>query len=47
MQMGMRGPLTPARLITGGCGASTYCPTNTVNRQQMAVFLVKTFTIPF
>jgi hypothetical protein len=36
-----------ARSITGGCGANTYCPTNPVNRQQMAVFLVKTFTIPF
>jgi S-layer homology domain len=31
--------------ITGGCQASPllYCPTNSVLRQQMAVFLVKTF----
>ncbi len=33
------------RSITGGCQASPplYCPTNAVLRQQMAVFLVKTF----
>ncbi len=33
------------RSITGGCQASPplYCPTNSVLRQQMAVFLVKTF----
>jgi IPT/TIG domain/S-layer homology domain len=29
--------------ITGGCGGGLYCPTNPVNRQQMAVFLLKTF----
>ncbi len=29
--------------ITGGCGPDLYCPTNPVLRQQMAVFLVKTF----
>jgi hypothetical protein len=28
--------------ITGGCGGGNYCPTNPVNRQQMAVFLLKT-----
>jgi cysteine-rich repeat protein len=27
--------------ITGGCGGSSYCPNNTVTRQQMAVFLLK------
>jgi len=27
--------------ITGGCGAGTYCPTNSVTRAQMAVFLLK------
>jgi hypothetical protein len=34
-----------ARGITGGCQANPplYCPTNGVLRQQMAVFLVKTF----
>ena len=34
--------------ITGGCQASPllYCPTSPVNRGQMAVFLVKTFSIP-
>jgi hypothetical protein len=33
------------RGVTGGCHASPpqYCPTNTVLRQQMAAFLVKTF----
>ena len=29
--------------ITGGCGGGLYCPGNTVTRQQMAVFLLKTF----
>ena len=29
--------------ITGGCGNGNYCPGNTVTRQQMAVFLLKTF----
>ena len=28
--------------ITGGCGGGNYCPNNPVNRQQMAVFLLKT-----
>jgi len=27
--------------ITGGCGAGVYCPTNSVTRAQMAVFLLK------
>ncbi len=35
-----------ARAITGGCGGNSYCPGNIVNRQQMAVFLVKTFGLP-
>ncbi len=34
-----------ARLITGGCSGSNYCPTNPVLRQQMAIFLVKTFAL--
>jgi len=34
-----------ARGITGGCGSNPlrYCPTNPNNRQQMAVFITKTF----
>ncbi len=32
-----------ARGVTAGCGGPNYCPTNGVARQQMAVFLVKTF----
>jgi hypothetical protein len=32
--------------ITGGCGGGNYCPSNPVNRGQMAVFLVKTFNLP-
>ncbi len=32
--------------ITGGCGPSTYCPLNIVNRGQMAAFLVKGFSLP-
>jgi len=32
--------------ITGGCTATTYCPTVTVTRDQMAVFLVRTFNLP-
>lgn len=32
--------------ITGGCGSGKYCPEATVNRAQMAVFLVGTFGIP-
>jgi len=29
--------------ITGGCGGGNYCPSNAVNRGQMAAFLVKTY----
>jgi len=29
--------------ITGGCGGGDYCPDNEVTRDQMAVFLVRTF----
>jgi photosystem II stability/assembly factor-like uncharacterized protein len=32
--------------ITGGCTATTYCPTQAVSRAQMAVFLVTTFSLP-
>jgi hypothetical protein len=32
--------------ITGGCGGGSYCPTTAVTRDQMAVFLVKTFNLP-
>ena len=32
--------------ITGGCGTDLYCPTTTVTRNQMAVFLVRTFNLP-
>ena len=32
--------------ITGGCGNDNYCPTMPVTRDQMAVFLDKTFNIP-
>ncbi|MBI5294995.1 MAG: S-layer homology domain-containing protein [Chloroflexi bacterium] len=32
--------------ITGGCGGGNYCPTQSVNRGQMAVFLVKAFNLP-
>jgi hypothetical protein len=32
-----------ARGVTAGCGGGNYCPTASVARQQMAVFLVKTF----
>jgi hypothetical protein len=35
------------RGITGGCQVNPplYCPTNSVLRQQMAAFLVKTFSL--
>jgi S-layer homology domain len=36
-----------ARQITGGCTGSSYCPASAAIRQQMAVFLVKTFGLPF
>ena len=34
--------------ITGGCSSNPplYCPGSTVNREQMAVFLVATFDLP-
>ena len=35
-----------ARNITGGCGGGNYCPGSVVTRGQMAVFLVKTFSLP-
>ncbi len=35
------------RGITGGCGGGDYCPLDPALRQQMAVFLVKTFSLPF
>jgi hypothetical protein len=31
--------------ITGGCGGGNYCPNAPVNREQMAVFLVRTFNL--
>jgi len=32
--------------ITAGCGGNNYCPESPVNRDQMAVFLVRTFSLP-
>ena len=32
--------------VTSGCTASTYCPSTTVKRDSMAVFLVKNFSLP-
>ena len=32
--------------ITAGCGGGNYCPEAPVNRDQMAVFLVRTFNLP-
>jgi hypothetical protein len=32
--------------ITAGCGSGNYCPESSVTRAQMAVFLVKTFSLP-
>ena len=32
--------------ITGGCGGGNYCPTIPVTRDQMAVFLVRAFSLP-
>ena len=29
--------------ITAGCGGGNFCPESSVNRAQMAVFLVRTF----
>ena len=31
--------------ITGGCGGGNYCPSSSVSRGQMAVFLTKTFDL--
>jgi uncharacterized protein (DUF1800 family) len=38
-QMALRG-------VTAGCGADTYCPTNSVTRSAMAAFLVRGFGLP-
>ncbi|MBI5962990.1 MAG: peptidoglycan DD-metalloendopeptidase family protein [Chloroflexi bacterium] len=35
-----------ADAITSGCGPGIYCPAATVNRDSMAVFLVRTFNLP-
>jgi subtilisin family serine protease len=35
------------RGVTGGCGGGNFCPSNPVNRAQMAVFLVTNFGLPF
>ncbi|HEX6898277.1 MAG TPA: S8 family serine peptidase [Thermoanaerobaculia bacterium] len=35
-----------ARGITGGCGDGNYCPSNPIDRAQMAVFLVTNFRLP-
>lgn len=35
------------RGVTAGCGGGQYCPNNVVTRNQMAVFLIKTFEGPF
>ena len=32
--------------ITGGCGGGNYCPSDPVSRAQMAVFLVRAFSLP-
>jgi len=32
--------------ITAGCGGDNYCPGSEVTRDQMAVFLVRTFSLP-
>jgi hypothetical protein len=32
--------------ITSGCGSGNYCPDQAVTRDQMAVFLVRTFNLP-
>jgi hypothetical protein len=34
------------RGVTSGCGGGNYCPGDTVNRAQMAVFLTTTFHLP-
>ncbi len=35
-----------SRGITSGCGGGMYCPTATNDRDQMAVFLTRTFSLP-
>ncbi|MBI5962992.1 MAG: S-layer homology domain-containing protein [Chloroflexi bacterium] len=35
-----------ADAITSGCGAGIYCPSTTVKRDSMAVFLVRAFNLP-
>jgi hypothetical protein len=35
-----------AESITGGCGPSLYCPAGSVTRAEMAVFLVRAFSLP-
>ena len=32
--------------ITGGCGGGNYCPFQSVNRAQTAIFLVRNFELP-
>jgi S-layer family protein len=32
--------------IAAGCGSGTFCPTTSVTRDQMAVFLVRAFHLP-
>ena len=32
-----------AQGVTSGCGGSLYCPSNTVNRDQMAIFMTRAF----
>ena len=34
-----------AESITSGCGANNYCPLNPNTRGQMAVFIVRTFSL--
>jgi hypothetical protein len=34
------------RGVTAGCGGGNYCPSNTVNRAQMSVFISTTFNLP-
>jgi hypothetical protein len=36
-----------SRNVTSGCGGGNYCPTSPVTREQMAVFLVRAFNLPF
>lgn len=33
--------------ITAGCGNGDYCPDASITNAQMAVFLVKAFSIPY